>query len=56
MSRCPALLDLDDAVRIGDCSAPDIIASAVHSGHRYARGMDANPDDGFLRERPTVRA
>ena len=33
-----------DIVRIGDCSAPGTIASAVHSGHGYARAMDAQPD------------
>ena len=38
--------------RIGDCSAPGIIASAVHSGHRYARAMDVEPDSApFRRER-----
>jgi dimethylamine/trimethylamine dehydrogenase len=38
--------------RIGDCSAPGIIADAVYSGHRYARALDANPADAvFLRER-----
>ena len=26
--------------RIGDCEAPDLIASAVHAGHRYARALD----------------
>jgi dimethylamine/trimethylamine dehydrogenase len=30
--------------RIGDCEAPAIIAAAVHSGHRYARELDAKPD------------
>ena len=30
--------------RIGDCEAPSIIAAAVHSGHRYARELDAPPD------------
>jgi dimethylamine/trimethylamine dehydrogenase len=32
-----------DITRIGDCSAPGIIAAAVMAGHRYARSMDA-PD------------
>ena len=26
--------------RIGDCNAPNIIASAVYAGHRYARALD----------------
>ena len=30
--------------RIGDCEAPAIIAAAVHSGHRYARELDTEPD------------
>ena len=29
--------------RIGDCLNPGIIAAAVHSGHRYARELDAPP-------------
>ncbi|HXV35965.1 MAG TPA: FAD-dependent oxidoreductase [Myxococcota bacterium] len=40
--------------RIGDCSAPGIIADAVYSGHRYARALDADPARSvFLRERTT---
>lgn len=27
--------------RIGDCNAPNIIATAVYAGHRYARELDA---------------
>jgi len=30
--------------RIGDCEAPAIIAAAIHSGHRYARELDTEPD------------
>jgi dimethylamine/trimethylamine dehydrogenase len=30
-----------DVERIGDCLAPGTIATAVYSGHRYAREMDA---------------
>ncbi len=30
--------------RIGDCEAPSIIASAVYSGHRYARELDTIVD------------
>jgi len=39
--------------RIGDCLAPGIIASAVFSGHKFAREFD-EPDQGdvpFKRER-----
>jgi len=51
-----ALSERIEIARIGDCSAPGIIASAVHSGHRYARAMDSKSEDDFLRERPTVPA
>jgi dimethylamine/trimethylamine dehydrogenase len=39
--------------RIGDCLAPGTIATAVYSGHKYARQMDAVVPAGvpFLRER-----
>lgn len=30
--------------RIGDCEAPSIIATAVHSGHLYARELDQDQD------------
>ena len=45
-----------DIVPIGDCLAPGTIASAVYSGHRYAREMDAALPDGvpFLREHALV--
>jgi dimethylamine/trimethylamine dehydrogenase len=45
-----------DIVPIGDCLAPGTIASAVYSGHRYAREMDAAPPDGvpFRREHALV--
>ncbi len=38
--------------RIGDCDAPGTIATAVYSGHRYAREMDATQGRlaGFRRE------
>jgi dimethylamine/trimethylamine dehydrogenase len=39
--------------RVGDCSAPGIIASAVYSGHRYARAMDSDAAQ-FRRERATT--
>ena len=31
-------------VRIGDCEAPAIIASAVYAGHRYAQDLDRSGD------------
>ncbi|MEM8841682.1 MAG: FAD-dependent oxidoreductase [Pseudomonadota bacterium] len=39
--------------RIGDCEAPGIVAQAVYSGHRFARGLDAteNADDPLRHER-----
>jgi dimethylamine/trimethylamine dehydrogenase len=39
--------------RIGDCLAPGTIATAVYSGHKYARELDAIVPAGvpFLRER-----
>jgi dimethylamine/trimethylamine dehydrogenase len=42
-----------DVTRIGDCLAPGTIASAVYTGHQYAREMDADPpaDVRFRRER-----
>jgi dimethylamine/trimethylamine dehydrogenase len=48
-----SLRDDIDIERIGDCLAPGTIATAVYSGHRYAREMDAADPSGlpFLRER-----
>jgi dimethylamine/trimethylamine dehydrogenase len=42
-----------DIERVGDCSAPGTIATAVFAGHRYAREMDAD-QDLFRRDRPRV--
>jgi len=45
------LADRIDIARVGDCSAPGIIAAAVAAGHRYAREMDADAADvPFLRD------
>ena len=38
--------------RIGDCEAPDLIASAVHAGHLYARTLDGT--DVVKRDRVVV--
>ncbi|HEX4152324.1 MAG TPA: FAD-dependent oxidoreductase [Steroidobacteraceae bacterium] len=35
--------------RIGDALAPGAIVHAVHSGHRYARSLDAAPDSELYR-------
>ena len=42
--------------RIGDCLAPGTIAAAVHSGHLFARTLDAPEDDErpFERETPAL--
>ena len=42
--------------RIGDALAPGAIAHAVHSGHRYAREMDAGDDGRVLRRDAPLRA
>jgi len=36
---------ITSVTRIGDCLNPGLIAAAVHSGHRYARELDAPPAD-----------
>jgi dimethylamine/trimethylamine dehydrogenase len=48
-----SLRDEIDIERIGDCLAPGTIATAVYSGHKYAREMDEVIPAGvpFLRER-----
>jgi len=39
--------------RIGDCLAPGAIVHAVHSGHRFAREFEAQPDDApYARDYP----
>ncbi len=49
------LCDELDIERVGDCSAPGIIASAVMAGHRYAREMDAPATDApFRRDDPVI--
>ena len=47
-----ALKDRNPVQRIGDCLAPGTIATAVYSGHRYAREADAEVSLGvpFARE------
>ena len=48
------LCDELDIQRVGDCSAPGIIASAVLAGHRYAREMDAPAADVPFRREDAV--
>jgi len=48
------LCDELDIERVGDCSAPGIIASAVLAGHRYAREMDAPAADVLFRRDDSV--
>jgi dimethylamine/trimethylamine dehydrogenase len=49
------LCDEIDITRVGDCSAPGIIAAAVMAGHRYAREMDAPKRDvPFLRDEAVI--
>ena len=47
---------IKSVTRVGDCLAPGTIAAAVHSGHGYARALDAPApgDVPFRRERATV--
>jgi dimethylamine/trimethylamine dehydrogenase len=46
-----ALSERIEIARVGDCSAPGTIASAVYAGHRYARELDCElADVPFLRE------
>ncbi len=59
LARDPESLEargITSVTRIGDCLAPGTLASAVYSGHRYARELDA-PAEGdlpFRRERVTL--
>jgi len=50
------LCDQIDISRVGDCSAPGIIASAVTAGHRYAQEMDAPEKEvPFRRDDAVIR-
>jgi dimethylamine/trimethylamine dehydrogenase len=42
---------IESVSRIGDCEAPNIIAAAVHSGHRWARELDG-PGDRYVAHLP----
>ncbi|HJV22824.1 MAG TPA: FAD-dependent oxidoreductase [Holophagaceae bacterium] len=49
---------LDSLVRIGDCEAPGLIATAVFAGHKAAREFDTTVDPDvtpFRQERPNAK-
>jgi dimethylamine/trimethylamine dehydrogenase len=47
---------IQSVTRIGDALAPGAIVHAVHSGHRYARELDAEPASlGYRRDAPLPR-
>ncbi|HEY5656938.1 MAG TPA: FAD-dependent oxidoreductase, partial [Myxococcota bacterium] len=49
------LCEAVEIARIGDCSAPGIIAAAVYAGHRYARTLGLDPAAAKVpRERAVV--
>ena len=43
---------IKSAERIGDALAPGAIVHAVHSGHLYARNLDSDAPDAYLRDIP----
>jgi dimethylamine/trimethylamine dehydrogenase len=42
--------------RIGDCWAPSTIQQAVYSGHKWARGLDEEPEALTPRELPMIES
>ena len=42
--------------RIGDCWAPSTIQQAVYSGHKWARGLDEEPERLIPRELPMIES
>jgi len=42
--------------RIGDCWAPSTIQQAVYSGHKWARGLDEEPELLIPRELPFIES
>jgi dimethylamine/trimethylamine dehydrogenase len=42
--------------RIGDCWAPSTIQQAVYSGHKWARGLDEEPELLIPRELPMIES
>jgi dimethylamine/trimethylamine dehydrogenase len=42
--------------RIGDCWAPSTIQQAVYTGHKWARGLDEEPEHLIPRELPMIES
>jgi dimethylamine/trimethylamine dehydrogenase len=42
--------------RIGDCWAPSTIQQAVYTGHKWARGLDEEPEGLIPRELPAIES
>jgi len=42
--------------RIGDCWAPSTIQQAVYTGHKWARGLDEEPETIIPRELPMIES
>ena len=48
--------DIASVTRIGDCWAPSTIQQAVYSGHKWARGLDEEPEGLTPRELPFIES
>jgi dimethylamine/trimethylamine dehydrogenase len=42
--------------RVGDCWAPSTIQQAVYTGHKWARGLDEEPETLIPRELPMIES
>jgi dimethylamine/trimethylamine dehydrogenase len=47
---------ISSVIRIGDCWAPSTIQQAVYSGHKWARGLDEEPELIIPRELPMIES
>ncbi|MEO7240038.1 MAG: FAD-dependent oxidoreductase [Sphingomicrobium sp.] len=47
---------IESVVRIGDCWAPSTIQQAVYTGHKWARGLDEEPEGLIPRELPLIES
>jgi dimethylamine/trimethylamine dehydrogenase len=47
---------ISSVTRIGDCWAPSTIQQAVYSGHKWARGLDEEPEIIVPRELPMIES
>jgi dimethylamine/trimethylamine dehydrogenase len=47
---------ISSVTRIGDCWAPSTIQQAVYSGHKWARGLDEEPELVIPRELPMIES